>query len=98
MTTDEELGAAIRELARKVGGQDDATIEWYAARLAKWSKRDDLRPMGATARIMVTTNRPEVADGIIEHLLELVTGSATACVVGPVHLAGLSEYRSAGDE
>lgn len=74
--TDEQLGAAVRTIATRIGGSDGHEINWYAEKIVAFA---DSMPIGDRiqvdrVRVMV---RPESRriDGLLEHLTEMITGA-----------------------
>lgn len=71
----------MRTLARRAG-LDSRAEDYYVRSLISMAEHHSLQPMGKGARVWFRTNRPDISDGLIEHVIEFVTG-ATAGVARP---------------
>lgn len=85
--SDEQLGAAVRRIARACSaGANEQTFRYYAHALVNFADCVDIASNGSlhVDRITVRVEPTGRIDGLIEHLLEMVTNKPV-CVSGLTH-------------
>jgi hypothetical protein len=84
-TRDEQLGAALRRIAKRMPGYTDAHFDYYIDALerdASWMESHEI-PTVIRARVQVEP--PNKIDGMLERVLEMVMGGANpAGVSSPI--------------
>lgn len=78
--TDEEVGRALRKIAEAIGQTPDQW-DWYAQQFVRWSTREGamkrLRANGpSVVRSRIYVDPPDAVDGVLEYIVEMMTGKA----------------------
>ena len=71
--TDEQLGAAIRRIAQNLDpGFSADSFDYYARSMVDFAHTTE--GLGPIERCRAAVSPPGVIDGLVEHLIEMVTG------------------------
>lgn len=85
--TDEQLGNAIRRISAVCSmSWNEDTFQYYARSIVHMADRMEVEEASTyhVQRIRITVDPPARIDGLVEHLLEMVTDMPATCGPWPV--------------